>query len=101
VWDKIVPLARRHGVHAVAVALRLNYGALRRKLDAALATRPTVGLSATARFVEVRSASWTNPLCACIAELEDAKGRKMTLRFERAQEMNALALVQAFWKGAR
>lgn len=101
VWDKILPLARTHGVNAVAVALRLSYHALRRKLDGPSGTGPTVGLAAQAGFVEVRPAGWTSPPPSCVAELEDPKGRKMTLRFARPQEMNALALVQAFWKGAR
>jgi hypothetical protein len=98
VWEKILPLARTHGVNAVAVALRLNYRALRRKLGEPSIPRPDAGLPS---FVEVRPGSSPHAPPSCVAELEDLKGRKMTLRFARSHEMNALALAQAFWKGGR
>jgi hypothetical protein len=96
VWDKIVPLARAHGINPVSTALRLNYDALRRRLQGPKA--PARSLPASPSFVEVRTPEWIGAESGWLAELEDARGRKMKLRLGAARRADMLALVQAFWR---
>ena len=98
VWERILPLARAHGANPVARALRLSYHCLRRKLNGGPAGRQDRHPPA---FVEVRPGDWPEQAACSVVELEDSRGRRMTLRLARPGEMDAPALVQAFWKGAR
>ena len=108
VWDQIVPLARAHGINRVCTALRLNYDALRRRVQGPKA--PARSLPPKPSFVEVRTPGWVGadlPARSAqagpgwMAELEDARGRRMKLRLGQAKRADVLALVQAFWKAGR
>jgi len=99
VWDQIVPLARAHGINPVSTALRLNYDALRRRMGGSKA--PVRPLSQRTSFVEVRTPGWVGAEPGWMAELEDARGRRMKLRLGQAKRADVLALVQAFWKAGR
>jgi len=92
-WSWIVPLARTHGVSRVSRALRLNYYGLKRRV-ASSPCRKDAGVGAP--FVELKATPWEfSP--ACVVELEDGLGSKMTLRLSQGGGAEVLAWVQAFW----
>ena len=84
-WRQATRLARRYGVSVTSRALRLDYGALRRRLEAE--TPPARVAATPPAFVEI-TPSMPN---GCVIEVEDARGTKLTVRFERAQDLLALA----------
>ena len=91
VWDGMTPVARLHGVNRVCRALRIDYYALKRRVQG---TGP-----AAAAFVEVISPIGS-AATGDIVEVEDRRGRKMTLRLSSANRADTLALIQSFWRRA-
>jgi hypothetical protein len=87
-WKQIAALARRHGVSAVSRALRLDYYALKRRA----AAQP-----AAEQFVEVPVVGVGNLPPYCTAELVDAHGRKLLLRWSCAPGPELAGLVQVIW----
>ena len=103
VWEKVVPLARTHGVNPVAVALRLNYHALRHKVDVANTRAQGRNRSEPLSFVEL-SASPKVAIpteAACVLEVADHRGRTLTLRLGDSGRIDAVKLVDAFCRSAR
>ena len=96
-WQELVPLARVHGVSPVAQALRLNYTALKRHLEAESASQVAKTVTAPARFVEVQVAPWAGGPPRVI-ELEDRLGAKLTLRLAPEDRPQFLALAQGLWR---
>lgn len=95
-WNARAQLARRHGISRVARALRLQYDALRDRAEAAPGPKAT---ATPGPFVEVPLRTPRTP-AACVVELEDERGWKMTLRLAAAHGADAAALVEAFWRRA-
>ena len=81
-------LARVHGVSAVSHALRLDYYALKRRVAEA---------PAVPQFVEMRVARGGEMPENCTAELVDARGRRVMLRWASAPGPELIGLVQSFW----
>lgn len=97
-WRLIVPLAQTHGVSPVALALRLNYTALKQRTVAG-GVRPPVG-KALGGFIEVPviASPGASPW---VVELEDGRGAKLTLRLApdlRGETTTLLALAQGLWR---
>jgi hypothetical protein len=93
-WSEIVALARVHGVSAVSRALRLDYYTLQGRVRE-ISQAPSA--SVPAEFVEVKLPS-SEGSAACVAQLEDGQGRKLTVRWESFSRGELLAIVQAFWQ---
>ena len=93
-WSAITQVARTHGVSRVARVLRVQYYALRDRAKAAPVPRPK---PASDPFVEIPLTTPTSPV-GCVVELEDRSGSKMTLRLAPPNGMDAVALVEAFWR---
>ena len=93
-WAEMAALARRHGVSAVSQALGLDYYKLKRRV-AEMAGGPSALMGS--EFVELKLAS-SDGTPACLAQLEDGRGRKLTLRWAVAPGAELVGLVQAFWK---
>jgi len=91
VWEAMTPVARTHGVNRVCRALRIDYYSLKRRVESTAPTSP--------KFVEVIS-----PIGSAstgeVVEVEDRRGRKMTLRLSPDNRADALALIQLFWRQA-
>ena len=88
-------LAKTYGVSPVSGALGIDYYALKDRVTpsprSASASSP-----AQATFIEVKP--WpVLQTAGCRVELEDRSGTKMTLHLE-GSHMDALSLVQAFWR---
>ncbi len=90
-WTQMAALARAYGVSPVAQVLRLDYYQLKRRA----AEVPERQVSGAPKFVELKFPSSAPGFC--VAELEDQRGRKLTLRWGAAPGPELLGVVQAFW----
>jgi hypothetical protein len=91
-WAEAARLAREHGVGRVQQVLRLSYPDLKRRvlaLSAANSVRPA--------FVELRAAPMSTAPDAAVLELEDGRGKKLTLRLATEDSAKLAAAVSALW----
>jgi len=98
-WRSAARLAESDGVSAVARALGLNYGNLKRRVHGSQ-SRPERGLEAQPMFVEVPIARAAVP-CSCVLEIEDGQGWRMRIRVEERAPIELAALGGALWKACR
>lgn len=90
-WVKVVELARQHGVWPVARALNLDYSRLKRRVGAGAEGG---AMKAASAFVELIPQGAGH--CACVVEMEDARGARMRIEVKgAAPDMTALS--RAFW----
>lgn len=87
-WTRLALVARRHGVSPVSQALRLDYYSLKARVEEC---------AGAPEFVELKMASPVDESRGCTAQLEDAKGRKLLLRWSCSPGPEFLGVVQAFW----
>jgi hypothetical protein len=112
-WIAAVKMAGTYGLHRTARALRVEYYALKKRVEQhaeVIQGRRESGSMAT--FVE-----WSPPAdhgrpsadgvravpagaCACTLELEDADGSKMRVHLKAATPPDLAALCQSFWNPA-
>lgn len=96
-WASAVERASESGVHATARRLRLNYYALKQRVEAAGRPRATPVRGAPA-FVElvptVRRAAGS---AECLIELADARGATMRISLKSPEPPDLAALSRAFW----
>jgi len=94
-WSLAVELAREHGVSKTSASLRLEYAALKRRLEAEGAgveeRRP--------RFVEVALGSV--PATACVVELADGRGLKLRVELPDRAAAQLSAVARSLWEAAR
>lgn len=90
-WKEAARLAELHGINPVARALRLDYYALKSRLESG---RPSGG-GAKAAFVEVAVAPPV-PSPGCIVEVERPDGARMRLQLSRAEDL--VAVTGSFWR---
>lgn len=94
-WAAMAKLAKTYGVSPVSGALGIDYYALKDRVAGWLRpASPTSPKHTT--FIEVKPAP-VSQSAACRVELEDRSGTKMTLHLD-GSHLDALSLVQAFWR---
>ena len=96
IWDAAVALAREHGVGPVARALRIDFGALKKRLGDSThvaATRSThfVELDDIPVFGRAVSTPTVVELCA-------ADGATLVIRLAARDAVDVTALAAAFWR---
>jgi len=94
-WSAAASLAVRHGVYAVARAVRVHYGALRSLADEVEAEQPAVS-----GFVEVGAvppAVGPSPPAVRELELTGADGAALVMRFAEGSTVDVPGLAAAFW----
>lgn len=95
IWAELAKLAMTYGVSSVSGALGIDYYALKDRVTAP--ARSASGISpGQAAFIEVKPLP-ASQTAACRVELEDRSGTKMTLHLDGSR-LDALSLVQAFWR---
>ena len=97
VWSAAVRLAANHGLHKTARALHLDYGDLKKHLEATVggaAVRPV------ASFVELVPAA-PAALPECVVELEGRSGTKLRIHFKGTAGPDLEVLGRLFWGGQR
>jgi len=70
-WDAAAEAARRHGVHAVSRAVRLEHAALKRRMEAGAGPEAM-------EFIELGDLPGTEQV-GCIVELEKGNGTRMRI----------------------
>ena len=93
-WVAATALARQHGLYPTARALRLDYGSLKKRRDAAGADRV-----ASPTFVELPPARPTG-LGPCVIDL-DARGGRMRIEVTGVTVADLVTLTQGAWGGER
>jgi len=101
-WDSAVKLAKKHGLHRTAKALRVNYYALKERLEGEAASgvrdMPEGG---AAMFLELAAtppaSSKLAGSCECTLELEDGDGSKMRVHLSGVATPDLVALSRSFW----
>ena len=94
-WSALVKLGRTYGISPVNQALRVDYNGLKRRVAGGQPARRAA--SNRPAFVEFKALQPSGEM-ACVVELEDRLGGKMTLRLAQVSGADALALAQAFWR---
>ena len=95
-WGAMAKLARTYGVNPVSAALRVEYYALKDRVSGAKKVR-SVCAPSLPRFVELKAPPVSQP-SGWLVELEDGSGNRMSLRLDPGSGVDALAMVQAFWR---
>jgi hypothetical protein len=101
-WDEAVALAGRYGVYAISRSLRVDYGALKRRLDPRGPVADEPGESGAPTFVEVRGEELVSRPAAAGTELElsRADGARLVMRLGARESLDLVALAAMFWRGA-
>lgn len=97
-WEEAASLARAHGVHPIARALRLNYDSLKERASRRARRRKAKSKETAALFAELEAVSGSGP--ECTIELE-ARGEKLTIRLRGAADIDLVGLTSAFWRRRR
>jgi hypothetical protein len=94
-WAAAIALARQHGLYTTARSLRVDYGSLQKRLDAAGA-----GRAPSPAFVELPAARPTG-LGPCVIKLEAPRGRRMRIEVTGVTVADLVTLTQRAWGRAR
>ncbi len=95
-----VKLAGRYGIHRTAKVLRVDYYALKKRVEgasAAIASK-TPAEVARAQFLELPVAAWPGS-GECTLELEDTGGAKLRVHLKGFETPDLAALSRSFWQG--
>jgi hypothetical protein len=94
-WEPATQLAKEYGLAPVQGILRIDYRGLQRRV---LGVKPPTPPKRTmAQFVELPALSAPRR-CEHTLELEDAGGRRMSVKLCGGDLAELAALIQAFWK---
>jgi hypothetical protein len=101
-WAAAVKVAKKHGLHRTAKALRVNYYALKERVEGGVDAGNASREDATT-FLELAAAS-PMPLiradsCECTLELENIDGAKMRVRLSGVAMPDLVALSRSFYQG--
>ncbi|MDA1138830.1 MAG: hypothetical protein O3B01_09635 [Planctomycetota bacterium] len=97
IWRSAAELAREHGVSLVARVLSLDYYTLKERAVVAGGNR---GESVSAAFVELRPSSSNRDDSGVTIDLHSESGDRMTMRLPMLDGLDAVELVQAFWRSS-
>jgi hypothetical protein len=104
-WAAAVKSAAKYGIHRTVKALRVDYYALKKRVEqkAAIAgtqQEPAVTASkaaAEATFLELPAAAWAGS-GECTLDLEDAGGAKLRIHLKGFEAPDLAALSRSFWQ---
>lgn len=95
-WAAAAEAARSHGVFRASKALRLEYGKLKRMVEAgAVPARPTMAPATFLELVPPQAAG----LAECLIELEGPRG-KMRIQWKGDTAPDLVALSRIVWESA-
>jgi len=96
-WAAAVKMAGTYGIHRAAKALRLDYYALKKRVEQEAAAAPAAPeAGGVAPFIELAPPASAGP-CQCTLELEDAGGAKMRVHLKSIEAPDLAALSRSFW----
>jgi hypothetical protein len=94
-WSAAIALARQHGLYVTARALHLDYGSLKKRVNAAGASRVIAPA-----FVELPAAPPTG-LGPCVIELDARHDRRLRIEVSGVTMADLVTLTQATWSRER
>ncbi len=94
-WTSAVQAAGRYGLHRTTQALRLDYYALKKRVEDA-ATDNEPGREAATTFLEL-PVPVSGGVSECVVELENPGGAKMRLHLKGGAVPDVTALARSFW----
>jgi hypothetical protein len=98
-WGLAVELATTYGVSQTARTLKVDYYALKRRLQpSASQSGPRESVSQKPAFVEVAASTLVTP-GECVIEWENAAGARMRVHLKGLQAPDLVALSGSFWRG--
>jgi len=97
-WASAVKLAGTYGIHRTAKALRVDYYALKKRVEGASAATASKR-PARSTFLELSPPVWPGP-GECTLELEDAGGAKLRVHLKGFEAPDLAALSRSFWNPA-
>ena len=99
-WSAAVGLAQEHGLHRIALELRVDYDGLKKRLERAGGAAR--GGQVDTRFVELIAApaAIAAGRCECAVELENARGAKMRVELNGDGLAGLAGVCNAFWSAA-
>ena len=95
-WASAVKLADRYGIHRTAKALRVDYYALRKRIEGATAATASKA-PGEAKFLELPAGAWPGS-GECTLELEDAGGAKLRVHLKGFEAPDLATLSRSFWQ---
>ena len=98
-WASAVKLVAGYGLHKTARALRLDYYALKKRVESASRQSPSEPQGATA-FMELVG----RPVAGaseCVVELQNRRGAKMRIQLKGISPPDLAALSKSFWSVRR
>lgn len=93
-WSAAIALARRHGLYTTARTLRLDYGSLKKRLNAASRC------GSSPAFVELAPVAPLG-LGPCVIELEAPQGARMRIEVTGVTVADLVTLTQRAWDRER
>ena len=90
-WTAAIALARQHGLYTTARTLHVDYGSLKKRLDAAGAGRVP-----TPAFIELPAAR-PSGLGPCVIDLEGRRGRRLRIEVTGVTVADLVTLTQVAW----
>jgi len=93
-WDAAVALAVRHGLSRTAMALKLGYYALKKRVEQTASPRRQSAPHPA--FVELPAGSLTGP-GECVIEFEKSGGVRMRVQLKGVGIPDLVALGRSFW----
>lgn len=96
VWSKATALAAKYGIGRVARALRLDYGALKRRVEKVTRLKPSLHRE-TAAFVEwFAPPVQTTEVSDCVLEIQSSAGARMHVEVRNLSAAGLAGIVRAF-----
>jgi hypothetical protein len=90
-WAAAIAAARRHGLYTTARTLHVDYGSLKKRLEAAGARRVP-----SPAFIELPAARPTG-LGPCVIDLEGRRGRRLRIEVTGVTVADLVTLTQVAW----
>ena len=100
-WSRATELADRYGIAKVAVALKLDYTSLKRRLASTVtAKRPAAGVRSSAPSADFVELDFGLPLAPspCILVLSDRHGRALRIELPRAASSEIAEVARSLWQ---
>lgn len=94
-WTAAAELAQAHGILGIAPAIRVDFGALKRRVHG-LAAPEKKTTTCPPGFVEIAPFAPTSR-AETVLELSDDTGARMTCRLVDGHAIDVIALAKAFW----
>jgi len=96
-WDTAANLSETYSINQISKALRLNYTALKKRVNKMETNQPCIQKVQASSFVELNFEQ-SSLVSECIVEMQDCSGAKMRMCFKGKTDFDFLELGKSFWR---